>query len=326
LEVLKALLDTPERTHQELTLQLTLRDALVVVNGYTAPEVEKTVLRARELCKQIGETPQLFPVLFRLWGFYINRGELQTTRELAEQLMRLAQNVQDQYLLSVAHMALGCALFWLGELVSARPLLEQAIVLYDPQKHPRPTVNMADPRVDCLSYLALILWQLGYPDQALQRSQEAVTLAAGLSHPFSQAYALGIAAWFHSVRREEPVARERAEAVMTLSTEQGFPYWLAFGTMVRGRALAEQGQREKGIAQMQQGLAALQAIGTEMARFSHLHWLAEVYGQVGRIEEGLAMLAEALAFVDKTGRQEQEAELYRIKGELLLQQADKLRD
>jgi predicted ATPase len=110
LEVLKALLDTPERIQQELTLQLALRDALVVVNGYTAPEVEKTVLRARELCQQIGETPQLFPVLFRLWIFYINRGDLQTARELAEQLMRLAQSVQDQYLLSMAHMALGCTL------------------------------------------------------------------------------------------------------------------------------------------------------------------------------------------------------------------------
>src|SRR5262249_9576910 len=103
LKMLKAAPDTPKRTHQELTLQLALRDALVVINGYTASEVEKTVLRARELCQQIGETPQLSPVLFRLWTFYINRGELETTRELAEQLMRLAQNVQDPYLLSMAH-------------------------------------------------------------------------------------------------------------------------------------------------------------------------------------------------------------------------------
>src|SRR5439155_1323894 len=97
-------------------------------------------------------------------------------------------------------------------------------------------------------------------------------------HPFSLAYALGIAAWFHSVRREGQLARERAEAVMTLSTEQGFPYWLAFGTMVRGGALAEQGQVEEGIAQMQQGLAAFRAIGTETARLGHLPRLAEIYG------------------------------------------------
>ena len=136
--MLKTLPDTPERVQQELTLQLALSDALVAVKGYAAPEVEKTVTRARELCQQLGETPQLFPVLCRLLMFYVNRGELQTTHELAEQLMRLAQSVQDQYLLSLAHMALGATLYWLGELTSARPHLEQAIALYDPQTAPSP--------------------------------------------------------------------------------------------------------------------------------------------------------------------------------------------
>jgi predicted ATPase len=196
--------------------------------------------------------------------------------------------------------------------------LAQAMALYDPQQHPRPTVNTADPRVDCLSFTALTLWYLGYPDQALQRSQEALELAEELSHPFSLTYALGIAAWFHSVRREEQIARERAESVMTLSTEQGFPYWLAFGTLVRSWALVEQGQVKEGIAQIQQGLAAFRAIGTE-ARLGHLPRLAAVYGKVGRVEEGLAVLAEALALVDKTGERVNEAELYRIKGELSLQ-------
>src|SRR5712692_2017145 len=130
LEVLKALLDTPERVQQELTLQLALSDALLAVKGFTAPDMEKTLTRARELCQQIGETPQLFPVLYRLWVFYANRGELQTAHELAEQLMRLAQSVQDGFLLSLAHMALGFTLLCLGELTSARPHLEQAIALY----------------------------------------------------------------------------------------------------------------------------------------------------------------------------------------------------
>lgn len=318
LELLKTLPDTPGRVQRELTFQLALRDALVVVNGYTAPEVEKTVFRTRELCRQLGETPQLFPVLFRLWGFYINRGELQTARELAERLMQLAQNVHDRYLLSVAHLALGCTVFWRGEVIAARPLLEQAIALYDPQQHPRPTVNTADPRVDGLSYGAWTLWCLGYPDRALEQSQEAVGLATRLSHPFSLAYALGIAAWFHAVRREERLARERAEAVMTLSAEQGFPYWLAFGTVVRGWALAEQGQVEDGIAQVQQGLAAFRAMGTETVRAGHLPLLATLYAKGGRIEEGLQVLAETLDIVEKTGERVEEAELYRLKGELLL--------
>jgi predicted ATPase len=310
LEVLKALPDTPERTQQELTLQLALNDALVTVKGFTAPEVEKTVLRARELCQQLGETSQLFPVLWRLWMFYVNRGEVQTGHELAEQMMRLAQSVQDPYLLSVAHWTLGATLLGLGELTSARTHLEQAIALYDPQKHPRSTFVTTDLRVNCLSRAAQVLWLLGYPDQALQRSQEVVALAAGLSHPGSLVYALAYAAAeVHFLRREEQLARERAEAVMALSTEQGFPFWLAHGTIVRGWALAEQGQVEEGIAQMRQ---------SQMS-FLAPYVLAEAYGKVGQVEEGLAVLAKALAFVEKTGMRVSEAELYRLKGQLTLQ-------
>lgn len=198
---------------------------------------------------------------------------------------------------------------------------QQAVALYDPRKHPRPTVNTADPRVDCLSYAAWTLWYLGYPDQALKRSHEAVALAEGLSHPFSLAYALGIAAWFHSVRREGREAGEQAETVITLSTEQEFPYWLAFGTMVRGGALVKQGQVEEGIVQMQQGLSAFRTMGTEMGRPRWLALLAEAYGKVGQIEAGLTLLAEALEAVDKIEERVSKAELYRLKGELLLQKA-----
>ncbi|HEV8714312.1 MAG TPA: adenylate/guanylate cyclase domain-containing protein [Candidatus Binatia bacterium] len=319
LEVLKTLPDTPERVQQELTLQLVLSNALFAVKGYAAPGVEKAMTRARELCQQLGETPQLFPVLWRLVVFYFNRGEVRTAHELAEQMMRLAQSVQDQYLLSWAHKALGWTWYFLGELTSTRMHAEQAIALYDPQKHPPSIVGMEDPRLDCLSYAAWTLWQLGYPDQALTKSQEAVALAKGLSRPFSLALALGFAAWFHSFRRAEQLAREQAEAVITLSTEQGFPYWLANGTMVRGGALTEQGQVEEGIAHIQQGLAAFRAMGAEVGVTWSLAMLAEAHGKVGQVGEGLAVLAEALDLVDKTGERVKEAELYRLKGELTLQ-------
>jgi predicted ATPase len=319
LEVLKTLPDTPERAQQELTLQLALSPALFAVKGYTAPEVEKAATRARELCQQIGETPQLFPALWRLVVFYFNRGEHQTAHELAEQMMRLAQGVQDQYLLSYAHMALGWTLYLLGELTSARPHSEQGIALYDPQTHPRSPFFTADPRVECLSCAAWDLWYLGYPNQALKRSQEALDVARGLFRPFSLAYALGWAARFHLLCREGWLARERAEAVMTLATEQGFPYWLAYGTVVRGSVLTEQGQVEEGIAQMQQGLAFFQATGTEVGQPYRLALLAEAYGRVGQVEEGLTVLAEALAMVDKNRERCGEAELYRLKGQLVLQ-------
>jgi predicted ATPase len=310
LELLKTLPDTPEHVQQELTLQIALSDALITVKGEMSPDVEKTVLRARELCQQLDETPQLFPVLWRLVIFYINRGELQTTYQLAEQMMRLAQGVQDPELLWIAHFALGAPSLWLGELVSARRHLEQAIALSDdPQTRLRLTIGTADSRVNCLFYTAWTLWHLGYPDQALKKSQEAIALAEGLSHPYSLAVALGFAALFHLFRRDAHLARERAEAVITLSTEQGFSLYLMYGMTIRGWTLTEQEQVEEGIAQMRQN------IGSVLCPYE----LAEAYGKVGQVEKGLTVLTETQAFIDKTGWRVKEAELYRVKGTLTLQ-------
>jgi class 3 adenylate cyclase/predicted ATPase len=325
LELLKALPDTPERVRQELTLQLALSDALLPVKGHAAPEVGKAYTRARELYQRLGETPQLFPVLFRLFVFYFNRAELHTARELAEQLMRLAQSAHDPYLLSLAHMPLGCVSYWLGELVSARTHFEQAIALYDPQQHTRSAVAMYyDPRWLCRSYASLALWGLGYSDRGRKRSSEAVALAEGLSHPLTLAETLFFAAKFHSLCREEQGAQERAEAAITLATEQGFPYFFTTGRVVQGWVLVEQGQEEAGIAQMRQGLAAWLATGAELSRPHYLALMAEAYGKVRQIEEGLKIVAEALALVDNREERVYEAELYRLKGTLTLQKEFKV--
>jgi predicted ATPase len=322
LELLKTLPDVPGRVQQELTLQLALSIALWNIKGFTAPEVERAVSRARALCQQLGETPQLVPMLYRYVVIYFNRGEHQTAHELAKQMMRLAQSVQDQYLLSYAHTALGWTLYFRGEWTSARTHVEQARALYDPLTHPRSTFFWSDPRVECLSIAAYTLWSLGYPDQGLKRSHEAMAVAEGLSYPVYRAMALGWAAEFELFRREGQLARERAEAAMTLATEHGFAYWLAFGTAMRGGALAEQGQVEEGIAQMEQGVAAFRDMGTEVGQPHRLGLLAEAYGRVGQIEEGLTVLAEALAMADKNGERNREVELYRLKGEMTLRQSE----
>ena len=239
LKVLETLPEIPERTQQELHLQTTLGPALMATKGYTTPEVEQAYTRARELCRQLGETPQLFPALRGLWLFYIARAELQMARELGEQLLALAQSVQAPALLLIGHDALGVSLFYLGELAPAQAHLEQEITLYDPQQHRSLAFLYGqDPGVVCLSYAASALWLLGYPDQALKRSHEALTLAHELSHPFSQALALNFAALLHQDRREGQAAQERAEAVIALSHEQGFPFRVAWGTILRGWALA----------------------------------------------------------------------------------------
>jgi predicted ATPase len=322
LELLKTLPDTPERARQELTLQLALGAPLQATKGYVAQEVGNTYTRARELCQQIGETPQLFPVLWGLWYFYVGRAEYQTARELGEQCLALAHREQDSALLVEAHFALGLTLRCLGELTLTREQLEQGIALYDPLQHRSLAfLYTQDPKVTSLCNAAWALWDLGYPDQALKRIHDALTLAQELSHPFSLAYALFFVAMLHQYRREGQLAQELAEATVTLCTEQGFSLWLVYATILRGWALAAQEQGEQGIAQLRQGLTAVRATVAELGRSHHLALLAEAYGKVGRVEEGLSALAEALEVVDRTGERFYEAELYRLKGELSLQSA-----
>ena len=321
LELLKTLPDTPERIQQELTLQIALGPPLAAIKGYAALEVGEVYTRARELCEQIGETPQLLSVMHGQWVFYFARGELQTARELAEQLLTLAQRVQDPSPLLWVYDALWSTLFFLGEFAQARQYYERGIALYDPQQHHSLAFLYSghDPGVCGRAVAAWVLWLFGYPDQALKRVHEALTLAQELSHPYSLAFALCYGTWPHQFCREGQAVQERAEAVIALSTEQRFSFELAMGTILRGWALAEQGQGAEGIAQIHQGLVAYQATGTELHRSYFLALLAEAYGKVGQAEEGLAVLAEALAMVDKTGERFYEAELYRLQGELTLQ-------
>ena len=315
LELLTTLPDTHERAQQELMLHVTLGVPLQATRGFSSPEVKATYIRARELCQQVGKTRQLFSVLFGLRTFHLVRGELHAARELAEQLLGLAQREQDPALLLEAYRALGSTLFHLGEFGAARAHLEQSLTLYDPQRH-RSHVFLygMEPGVLGLSYAALVLWHLGYPAQALEKSKAACTLAQELSHPFSLAIARVYAALLHQFRRERALTQEWAEAGIALAREQGFPVWLGQGAVLQGWALAEQGQSEEGITQIRQGLATYQAIGAGIFQSYSLALLAEAYGKAGQAEEGLAALAEALTVVDNSGEQFYEAEMYRLKG------------
>jgi predicted ATPase len=320
LELLKTLPDTPQRAQQELTLLITLGVPLQAAQGMAAPEVGKVYTQALELCRQVGQTPQLFSGLVGLRRFYLLRAELRTAYELGKQLLSLAQKEQDSLLLLEAYYAVGFTLFNLGELIPAQAHIEQAMALYDPQQHHSHALSYGyDPGVWFPTYAALVRWYLGCPDQALKSSREALTQVQEPAHPFSLGWALNVSAWLQQYCREAHGTQERAEAAITLSTEQGFPQWLAMGTILRGWALAVQGQGEEGIAQMRQGLATYRATGAEVWRPYFLALLAEGQGKVGQTEEGLEALAEALAVVDRTGERFYEAELYRLKGQLTLQ-------
>jgi predicted ATPase/DNA-binding winged helix-turn-helix (wHTH) protein len=315
LEVLETLPETPERVQHELTLCLTLGPALLMIKGHGSPEVEAIYSRAYTLCQRIGESPQRFSALAGLWRFYFTRARFRMARELAEQCFTLAQGRQEPVLLQEVQQMLGSTLLFVGEFLSAREHLELGITLYDPlRSRTRTLVNATDPGVVCLARAAWALWLLGYPTQALRRMQEALALAQELSHPYSLGFALNYATVLHGWRREIPLVQERAVALLSLASEQGFVQWSNAGMVMQGWALIEQGAIQEGMEQFQQALGTAQTTSYEVARTQRLARLADAYGKCGQAEAGLRVLAEALAMVHHHGDHYYEAELYRLKG------------
>jgi predicted ATPase len=292
----------------------------MATNGFGTSEVEEVFTRAHELCQEVGDTPQLYMVLQGRSGFYTLRVKFQTLRELMEQRLSLAQRLQNPAILAQAHQAQGHGCLAFGAIASARAHLEQGMALYNPEQHHSLAFGGGlDP--SGRDHAALVLWLLGYLDQALERLQEVLTAVQKRPYPFSLAVALLFAAVLHQLRREAILAQERAEAAMTLSNQQGLGAFLAMGTLLRGWALAEREQRAEGISQIREGLDAWRAVGNELLRPYFLSLLAEAYGNAGQAEEGMDTLAEALATMQNTGERWWEAELYRLKGKLLLTQA-----
>jgi len=321
LAVLKTLARTPECLQQELLLQNALGPILMATRGWSSPEVEATYARARELCEQVGETPQRFPALMGVSTYYLARGQLRQACELREQLLALAQCQQDSNCLPQAHVALGTILFWRGAFSQACSHLEQGLRLS--AQAPSSVLGAAGDELEVNSrrVLALALWVLGYPEQALQRIHEAVTWARQLSHAFSLAFALSGVALIHQHRREARATAEQAEAVIAMAHEHEFPRWGALGAILHGWACAEQGQTVEGIAQLRQGAMEWRSQGQELTRPYQLALLAHAHSHIGEVAEGLHVLTEAFALIDSTEESWCEAELYRLKGDLLLAQS-----
>lgn len=319
LDLLAPLPKTPENSQQELLLKATLGPALIATKGFAAPEVEQTYGKARELCDQLGRSSQLFPILRGLLAFYSVRAEHQTTYKLGMQSLQLADEQHAPLLLLGAHFELGASLFCMGKFAQALEHLQKSFTFYDPQER---TAHLAlygqDLGVSCLARTAQVLWFLGYPDQALKKNQEALNLSREQEHPFTLAYALSFAVECHRLRREAGVAQEQAESVIALSKEHGFPIWIAGATILRGWALALQERSEEGIGHMRQGLSAWQITGAEVGKPSWLSLLAEAQWATGHIDEAWTLLVEAFSAIGGSEERYWEAELYRLRGELLL--------
>jgi class 3 adenylate cyclase/tetratricopeptide (TPR) repeat protein len=316
LELLNALPLTSERLIEEVKLQIALTTPLIATAGYIAPEVEKASSRALELCRQLGETPQLFVALGSLESIYFKRGELEIALELSKQLLHLAETQQDAVLLLWAHYAMGFSLAWRGELKSARDHLERSIALYD-RRRAGTYGFVQDPGPSAMAQLSHVVHSLGYPQQALARMRDGVAQARNLSHPFTVALVLGYAASLHWRRGEKSIAQELWREEAALSSEQGFKALLAAASLRIGFSQVQEGRAEDGLVKMYEAVTSLTDSLVIDIPYG-LVFLALALGKVRQLDQGLARIDEALALAKKTPKFLDLPLLYVTKGQLLL--------
>ena len=319
LQITLEMPDDIERAQRELELQIGLAVPQTLLKGYSAPEVGATYARARELCERLGETPQMFPVLHGLWRFYLVRGDLPTAQQMAHSLSELADAVQERELQMLAGWAVGGTVYWMGDFTVAATRSEHAIALYDFDRHsPCVLTYGSDPGATALIYLAMALWFLGYPDQAVARIDEAVASARRCAHPFSLAWATAFTAVIHQFRRDPEAATHWAERTIALSTEQGFPTWLGTGLMVRAWTLAAGNETAAALPLVEQSTSTWASAGQQLAATWALALTSEIYAAAGATAQVLPLLTGALAIGEKTSERFYEAELRRLQGEALL--------
>jgi predicted ATPase len=322
LELLAALPAGPERTQQELVLLTALGGALMPTRGYAAPEVEGVYTRARALCESAGATRQLFSALAGLGYFHQSRAELATAFELAQRRFALARELADPALEMQAEEGMGTASYWMGHFAEAPPHFERCLEIYDPALHkPLAHVYGQDIGVVCRAYRAQALWFLGQADRALEEARESVRLARGLSHANSLALATAFLAGLHVLRREAAEAQAAAEATLELASEQHFPFWLGYGRIMRGWALAAQGRGAEGVAQLLEGVRSYQGTGAQLGGRYCVAMLAEAQRAAGKLEEAHGALSALLPGLERNDDRFWDAEVHRVTGELLRERA-----
>jgi DNA-binding SARP family transcriptional activator/predicted ATPase len=325
LALLMSLPDSPERDQQELGLQLSI--GLAWKHNWAIPQGKKSINRARELCQQLGKTAQLSRVLGELAVYHYVRAEYQRALEFGSQALSLAEQANDPILVAEGHWYLGFLMFCLGDYTTARDHLEQVTSFYNPEQHHRSLVFLrgVDAGLSALAYYACCLWCLGYPDQASRKSQEALALARGFDHPFTLADVLCYAGClFNTTRRDAQALKEDADALIRLSHEKGIAGagWSGIGMCFQGEALAMLGQVQEAIPQIRQGMAVDQSDDVHLHILLALRSLAKAQARAGHTQTGLATLAEALTVVEQTGERHWEADLYRLRAEMLLRQGN----
>jgi predicted ATPase len=321
LDQLVLLPDSPDRQREELEFCSALGAVLQVAKGLAAPETGHTYARAHVLWKQLGSPSEFLQVPYGQSRYHAGRGESDLALRIDEDLLRLSRQRNDSAGIVLGYDASGRELMLGGRFVSSRSHLEEVLALYDPISH-RSVVRHAGfyPHVNSQAMLGIVLVCLGFPDQALARSNAAIAEARRLAHAPSLANSLALSSMPLLLVGDNATLAERVDQLLALATEQGFPQYRAVGTNHRGWITVKNGDVAEGISLMRSGLTAYRATGQEMWVTYHLALLASACDIAGQIEEGLTLLDDALQIVEKTGERPLAAELHRHKGQLLLGQ------
>ena len=293
LEKLQTLPESPDRDRTELTAQIAVGDLTIAIKGYGVPEVESAYGRAAELCRRWDDRPHLLRALSGLSSYYLLRSHISKSLEMGKELLALSRDTDSPVSLAIAYGSFAVPAFWLGDLESAREYFEKVLAMRD--RIPRTAgPGGSDHSSATLQYLAWTLWYMGYPDQGLAAAKRALATARRRNHAFSLASALNQVARFHVLRREPAIALELAKEGLEYSERNKFPTWTGESTLVLGWALAQLGREEEGIAAMRAGLAIRDAIQEYGAQPHYQAWLAEALSRVGRVREGLDLVASHL--------------------------------
>jgi predicted ATPase len=321
LDQLALLPDGPERRRRELEFCSALGAALILVKGFSAPEAGHAYARGRELWEQLDSPSEFLGIPHGQSLCHLFRGEFERAQSIAEDMLRLGRQRNNAAGVILGHLSCARCLLYRGEFSQSKSHLEAGRALYDPTSH-RSLVDQTGthPQVYLQGYLAIVLFCLGYPDQAFARSDAAIAESRGLTHRPSLAAGLACGTMLHQLGGDNAALNEQAEQLVAVTTEQGFPSWVGAGTALLGCAKVRNGDVTEGMSLLRSGLAAYRATGAQLLAPLYMNHLVEACEITGRIGEGLALLDDALQIVERTGERWFAAELNRHKGRLLLTQ------
>jgi predicted ATPase/class 3 adenylate cyclase len=319
LEVLQTLPDSPERDRQELAYQIALGTPLIAVHGYSAPQTGAAYNRARVLCERLGEAEPLVATLSGEFVYYFVRGDYPMMQRLSDEARQVSERLPNPVVRLASHRLAGITAMHFGAFSKARSEFESILRLYDARQHrSQPVHYVHDPKVSALTYLALVLWVLGFPEQARHESTAAFRCAAELDQANLTAHVHNFAgAGLDELLGDVPGVRAHADAIVELADRHSLGYWRVNGLILRGWAMVRQGAAEAGIALMCQNAAERTALGVNWYQARYLCMLAAAYAQAGQPERGLRVVAEAKDLVARNEEHMWEGELARIEGELM---------